>query len=909
MQALSPAERESAYRSGQQAFAQSVTDTIKKDPGEGGVRLALLRSGFTGADDAVLARDIIDFARGKKLTDGQRRRMSTNDSVMRVTEAIAASPETMEAIRNRYAEARSRAETVRGENKTGEKYKIDYTTDNRPVVVVENDFLKGVDPKDYAKETKKILSGFKPGIPVKGRFVTVSRQSATEYTHSKYSKRLLEESFDTYADKMRLAKNIDEVINASTDYVNEPKKHSRTDDIKEFARGNVLFEAGENQYSADVLIAQTKDGGMKLYDVVNIEKANFKNKKKNSSKTGSAQESALPNRPELSFNDSISQENANVNGENLTNDGGSQRLDPRTPIEEIRRTMGEEAAVTELFRRESGLFQTAGRNGDDFETLFSQAPLRMVDRQAAETAYRAGIKDRFYAAGENGESFESVRGFAPERMQAAAAEAYQKGLDSRARNAEQIYSGETREGGGYGRPDASGKQPGLVWNEEAQQLTPQERKNIAALARKLGKRVYIQTGLVTDDGRPALGKINDAAIYADPSRGTLVQDIIVHEFSHRMKQLSPDSWQKYADYAINDLKKTGRYDGIYSEFTKHYDGMAESEIHEEMAADYAYKMFDSEESLTELIRQDKPLAEKIKDVWFALLEKLGRDVTLKRAKNMWKMCLTEAGKTAEKGGNQSGTKYMLNPNFNKAVDNWNDNLERRTGMSLLVGETSEPLMSIGVKKQKIYWDTTKINKTLNDHPDLDIDVIKSVPYLLENPVLIMQSKNPGYRQGNNRISLYGDLYNHDGIPVVAILELEPNAKNVVLDEIKIASTHARTDPKDPKSMKPTAEFIKNHTIKYVDPDKKRTAGWLARTERYWPFLPADSGSIGTIAYKHGVVKGEKFVESRKKYASVRGRTERIYTDGGAARRAARIQADRYDDGARMADGKAERKRG
>lgn len=497
IQALSQAERESAYRSGQQAFAQSVTDTIKKDPGEGGVRLALLRSGFTGADDAVLARDIIDFARGKKLTDGQRRRMSTNGSVMRVTEAIAASPETMEAIRNRYAEAQSRAETVRGENK------------------------------------------------------------------------------------------------------------------------------------------------------------------KDSSNTGSAQESALPNRPELFFNDSIAQENANVNGENLTNEGGSQRLDPRTPIEEIRRTMGEDAAMTELFRRESGLFQTAGRNGDDFETLFSQAPLRMVDRRAAETAYRAGIKDRFYAAGENGESFESVRGFAPERMQAAAAEAYQKGLDSRARNAEQIYSGETREGGGYGRPDASGKQPGLVWNEEAQQLTPQERKNIAALARKLGKRVYIQTGLVTDDGRPALGKINDAAIYADPSRGTLVQDIIVHEFSHRMKQLSPDSWQKYADYAINDLKRTGRYDGIYSEFTKHYDGMAESEIHEEMAADYAYKMFDSEESLTELIRQDKPLAEKIKDVWFALLEKLGRDVTLKRAKNMWKMCLTEAGKTAEKGGNQSGTKYMF----------------------------------------------------------------------------------------------------------------------------------------------------------------------------------------------------------------------------------------------------------
>lgn len=630
-----------------------------------------------------------------------------------------------------------------------------------------------------------------------------------------------------------------------------------------------------------------------------------------------------------------------------------------------------------------------------------------------------------------------------------------------------------------------------MWNEEAQQLTPQERKNIAALARKLGKRVYIQTGLVTDDGRPALGKINDAAIYADPSRGTLVQDIIVHEFSHRMKQLSPDSWQKYADYAINDLKKTGRYDGIYSEFTKHYDGMAESEIHEEMAADYAYKMFDSEESLTELIRQDKPLAEKIKDVWFALLEKLGRDVTLKRAKNMWKMCLTEAGKTAERGKtvslgenvqymrgvkfedqvdavldgklndgnhvlvsgttqilkdaglndlpilmtkkhirninhpksgdnssfhglsrelikqlpeilehpamifdsvstkttdavnilsevrdsdglpilvsikpdgtgryndvivdsnflatafgkdnpeglfdtlinqpdkiiymnknktqelfmgvgrqlpdllnnlgfdtiihrsnnvvkgenlsnegrNSGGTKYMLNPNFNKAVDNWNDNLERRTGMSLLVGETSEPLMSIGVKKQKIYWDTTKIYTTLNKHPDIDIETIKSVPYLLENPVLIMKTKNPRYSQGNNRISLYGDLYNKDGIPVTTILELQPidPRSGFEVNAIKIVSTFAKDNNTNVRNA--TQTYLDNQQIIYAD--KKRTAGWLARNRLQLPFLPADSGSEYRIPYKNRIVKGKNSSNQGKNMLPFEGGARKLDRD-------------------------------
>jgi len=85
--------------------------------------------------------------------------------------------------------------------------------------------------------------------------------------------------------------------------VNEDLKHSRSDNIKEFARGDVLIRVGENDYSAQVIIGFTNSQNMVLYDVVDFEKTDFELKRKT---PRSAMQNAGSQRNEMSSTNSIS---------------------------------------------------------------------------------------------------------------------------------------------------------------------------------------------------------------------------------------------------------------------------------------------------------------------------------------------------------------------------------------------------------------------------------------------------------------------------------------------------------------------------------------------------------------------------------------------------------------------------
>jgi len=131
--------------------------------------------------------------------------------------------------------------------------------------------------------------------------------------------------------------------------------------------------------------------------------------------------------------------------------------------------------------------------------------------------------------------------------------------------------------------------------------------------------------------------------------------------------------------------------------------------------------------------------------------------------------------------------YSISKNFNSDYDNWVKN-GRPHRESLVVGKTSSALKSIGVKEQNITWDTSKINDSLNKHKYLNDTILKQIPNILENPIIVMQSK-----QSDSRITMFGEVYDGDGIPVMAVLELLPTNRNntVVLDEIKLVTSHSR----------------------------------------------------------------------------------------------------------------------
>lgn len=162
----------------------------------------------------------------------------------------------------------------------GVLYSIGYTTDNRPVVVVEEDILKDIPRAEWVKKVKETISRkFSGGIPVGGRLVKVNRISKNEYINSRYSQGIKSNDGSVYRDKLKTANNLDEIVLSSTNYINEDLKHERKDNFKEFARGDVLIRVGGKDYTAKVIIGFTTGNQMMLYDVIDFTPAKFELKK------------------------------------------------------------------------------------------------------------------------------------------------------------------------------------------------------------------------------------------------------------------------------------------------------------------------------------------------------------------------------------------------------------------------------------------------------------------------------------------------------------------------------------------------------------------------------------------------------------------------------------------------------
>lgn len=177
------------------------------------------------------------------------------------------------------AELRTTAQTA---EKTGgtrgppEKYSIEMTTGNQPFVEVETDILDGVPKEQWVSTVREALrTKFPNGVVVGNNQIHIDKQSRREMTFSRYMQWLYNNDPQTHADKLRATSNADEILRATTDWINEGLNHPRKDQIADFARGNVLLRVGGNDYSADVVVGTRKDGSMLMYDVLNLRKTSF----------------------------------------------------------------------------------------------------------------------------------------------------------------------------------------------------------------------------------------------------------------------------------------------------------------------------------------------------------------------------------------------------------------------------------------------------------------------------------------------------------------------------------------------------------------------------------------------------------------------------------------------------------
>ncbi len=207
------------------------------------------------------------------------------------------------------------------------QYSFDVTVDGRLVAVVDDDILNNIytgkwDTKT-AETAKKAAAAallkFKDGIAVNGITAKVNRVSRNEYTRPHYAMALQKHDSDTYADKLRAAGVIDDVVIAATDWKKDDGlKHKRKDNISDFYTGKTYIMSDKNKYTATVLLGLKKSGDFVFYDVVNIKPTEFKIK--NVEAFTSVETNKMSNSSLMGFDDdSISQNSDNVNSKGQKN--------------------------------------------------------------------------------------------------------------------------------------------------------------------------------------------------------------------------------------------------------------------------------------------------------------------------------------------------------------------------------------------------------------------------------------------------------------------------------------------------------------------------------------------------------------------------------------------------------------
>ena len=161
-----------------------------------------------------------------------------------------------------------REDVVFANQNSGSGYSIVKTNGGTPVVIIDTDILAGVPQDKWVEAADNALKKFSPGIPIYGKFIRVNAKTRGEYTNSDNTKMYRANDGTIYEDKLRASGQVDEIVFATTKYVNEAPKHPRKDNITQFARGKVLIRSAANDYEADVVVGFTTGGNLLLYDVV-----------------------------------------------------------------------------------------------------------------------------------------------------------------------------------------------------------------------------------------------------------------------------------------------------------------------------------------------------------------------------------------------------------------------------------------------------------------------------------------------------------------------------------------------------------------------------------------------------------------------------------------------------------------
>lgn len=274
--------------------------------------------------------------------------------------------------------------------------------------------------------------------------------------------------------------------------------------------------------------------------------------------------------------------------------------------------------------------------------------------------------------------------------------------------------------------------------------------------------------------------------------------------------------------------------------------MNQAYFEEEVAADFIGEICRADSETLDRIAAEEPgLIRRIINALRNMLARItgNQQAVYEQAIDRLNAALEKAGQNENAVRTDDGVRYYIRDEFGREFDEWFENttLEEKQvdGGYFKVGTTSEPLRSIGVREGTIYWRKSKIGDTIEDHPEMTRDVLRQVPEILEDPVVVMRSLT---RPRDSIVILSDKVKASNNEYVIAAVWLTPTVSGRMEAEFSVISSSYT------KKEAGLQHLIKDSEILYFSQDKKRTDTWLMSLRVQFPSDQPVYGPIGNITY-------------------------------------------------------------
>ena len=377
-------------------------------------------------------------------------------------------------------------------------------------------------------------------------------------------------------------------------------------------------------------------------------------------------------------------------------------------------------------------------------------------------------------------------------------------------------------------------------------------KSINRVAQERGINVKYDADLFDNTNTNAIWRSNadgTREVILNPNADTnkTLESVITHELTHDLE--GTNEYSELRDLILNYNENKTDYaearKSLEELYSKVYDRNSiefETLVDNEAVADILGNKLGNQEFVNNLTIEKPTLGRRIYNWVVDKLNKINKATGYKSEKIFWtdvKNKFENAYKQDYHGVNVSEMlKFSINSNFKQEYDSWNK-IDRQG--SFLIGKTSDALKSIGLDDYDIVMDKSKILKIKNDHPEMSDDIIKSIPEILENPTLILNSQSNNVKAEGRKV-IFGEILDTKGNPVLVALELNPYENKNNIDKIyKVASAYGK------ENLNTIQNWINNpKNVLYIDRHKNRTINWLNGLGLQLPVPNNSSSSTNSI---------------------------------------------------------------